>query len=85
MNHASCKDCIWCDQCEQEETCENYSPIEGGGEEDLSFYEQDLKMRGGVYADYVREINGGTEMESEFCADEVKKVTMFTAPEEGDR
>lgn len=49
-----CKGCIWADQCESDERCEDYTPIDVD-EEDVEYYNQILKENTEEYEDLVKE------------------------------
>lgn len=56
MGHRKCEDCIWFEQCGQEEICECYTP-ESMEEDDINNYNEDLMMREDVYAEHLDEQN----------------------------
>lgn len=52
----NCQDCLWFDLCNQNRTCENFTPLDDSYAENE--YETDLHMRAEIYKSYVDEMNG---------------------------
>lgn len=53
----NCKNCIWFDQCHEDEVCDSYEPASLEEQEamDIEAYEEDLRMRHGLYMEQVEE------------------------------
>ena len=53
------KNCIWFDQCHEDEACESYDPVSFEEQEamDIEAYEEDLRMRHEIYMEQVKEQN----------------------------
>ena len=49
----TCCNCIWCGQCCADEVCDDFSPADDV--RDITYYEEDLKMRHSEYLDEVLE------------------------------
>ena len=56
-NSYTCKECIWLDQCFDDEVCEHFSPADDSL--DLTYNENDLKMRVAAYQDMINEYSDG--------------------------
>lgn len=60
MKHVNkCENCIWFDQCHEEEACDYYSPVSFDEQEatDIEEYEKDLRVRHEIYMEQVYEQN----------------------------
>ena len=57
-NSCICKECIWFDQCFNDEVCEHFFPADDSL--DVTYYENDLKMRVASYQDMVDEYSDGS-------------------------
>ena len=57
MIDRKCKNCIWFDQCHEDEACDSYEPasLEEQEEIDAAEYEADLRMRHEHYQSQVSE------------------------------
>ena len=53
----NCKNCIWFDQCHEDEACDNYEPasLEEREDMDSTEYARDLRMRHEMYQEQVVE------------------------------
>lgn len=53
----NCKNCIWFDQCHEDEVCDSYEPASLEEQEtmDIETYEDDLRMRHELYMEQVEE------------------------------
>lgn len=53
----NCKNCIWFDQCHEDEVCDSYEPASLEEQEamDIEAYEEDLRMRHKLYMEQVEE------------------------------
>ena len=53
----NCKNCIWFDQCHEDEACDSYEPASLEEQEamDIEVYEEDLRMRHAYYMEQVAE------------------------------
>ena len=51
----NCKNCIWFDQCHEDEVCDSYEPASLEEQEamDIEAYEEDLRMRHEYYMEQV--------------------------------
>ena len=49
----SCKDCIWYDQCGQDEICKDFSPVDDGS---FTYYEGILAENAAEYAELLAEM-----------------------------
>ena len=56
-NLHTCKECIWFDQCFDNEICEHFSPIDDSL--DVTYYENDLEMRVAAYQEMIDEYSDG--------------------------
>lgn len=54
-----CENCIWFDQCHEDEACENYEPASIDEQEamEIAEYAADLQMRHELYQEQVLELN----------------------------
>ena len=52
-----CENCIWFDQCHEDEVCDSYEPASFEEQEamDIEAYEEDLRMRHELYMEQVEE------------------------------
>ena len=52
-----CENCIWFDQCHEDEVCDSYEPASLEEQEamDIEAYEEDLRMRHKLYMEQVEE------------------------------
>lgn len=52
-----CENCIWFDQCHEDEACDNYEPASLEEQEaiDIEAYDKDLHMRHALYMEQVAE------------------------------
>lgn len=52
-----CENCIWFDQCHEDEACDSYEPASFEEQEDMEIeaYEKDLRMRHELYTEQVEE------------------------------
>ena len=52
-----CENCIWCDQCHEDEVCENYDPASIDEQEamEIAEYEADLHIRYELYQELIAE------------------------------
>ena len=52
-----CENCIWFDQCHEDEICDSYAPASLEEQEamDIEVYEEDLRMRHELYMEQVEE------------------------------
>lgn len=52
-----CENCIWFDQCHEDEVCDSYEPASLEEQEamDIEAYEEDLRMRHEHYMEQVEE------------------------------
>ena len=52
-----CENCIWFDQCHEDEVCDSYEPASLEEQEAMEFeaYEEDLRMRHELYMEQVEE------------------------------
>lgn len=52
-----CENCIWFDQCHENEVCDSYEPASLEEQEamDIEVYEEDLRMRHEYYMEQVEE------------------------------
>ena len=52
-----CENCIWFDQCHEDETCDSYEPASLEEQEviDIEAYEEDLRTRHEFYMEQVEE------------------------------
>lgn len=53
----NCKNCIWFDQCHEDEVCDSYEPASLEEQEAMGIeaYEEDLRMRHELYMEQVEE------------------------------
>lgn len=53
----NCKNCIWFDQCHEDEVCDSYEPasLEEQEATEIEAYEEDLHMRHELYMEQVAE------------------------------
>lgn len=53
----NCKNCIWFDQCHEDEVCDSYEPASLEEQEamDIEACEEDLRMRHELYMEQVEE------------------------------
>lgn len=56
-NERKCEDCIWFDQCHEDEVCDCYDPSSNEEQETslLNTYEADLNMRHELYQEQIDE------------------------------
>lgn len=52
-----CENCIWFDQCHEDEVCDDYTPASAEEEEamEIKAYKEDLRMRHEIYSQQVAE------------------------------
>ena len=52
-----CENCIWFDQCHEDEVCDSYEPVSLEEQEamEIEAYEKDLRMRHKLYMEQVKE------------------------------
>lgn len=53
----NCKNCIWFDQCHEDEACDSYEPVslEEQDAMDAAEYEKDLRERHEIYQEQIAE------------------------------
>lgn len=59
MTNKKCENCIWFDQCHEDEACDSYEPASLEEQEvmELEAHEEDLRMRHKFYMEQVSEQN----------------------------
>lgn len=57
MTYRKCKNCIWFDQCHEDEVCDDFEPASLEEQEAMSIeeYEADLRMRNEYYQEQISE------------------------------
>lgn len=53
-----CKNCIWFDQCGQEEPCEYYETANTADKLTIKSYNRDMELRDLVYRSVIDELDG---------------------------
>ena len=58
-NMKKCKNCIWFDQCGQENACEDYTPVSEAEYDAIQAgeYDSDLSLRHNIFMEQIEEQN----------------------------